>query len=145
MCNEREGSTVAIRNTSTFDFYEATRYFLDQYGVDVYGEVYEAIDEVRKETVSKLREASSAAFGKGKYAKGWASKMERARVRATAVVYGKSPTYALAHLLEFGHVTRNGTGRTFKDTPAHSHIAAVNEWAQDEAIDRTVSKLEKRQ
>jgi hypothetical protein len=29
--------------------------------------------------------------------------------------------------LEHGHVTRNGTNRSYDDTPAHVHIAPVEE------------------
>ena len=136
---------MATINSSSFNFQETVRKFLDDYDNDVYAEVSEAIEEVAKEAAQKLKKASRAEFrGKGDYAKGWAVKMEKGRLKAAAIVYGKKPTYALAHLLEFGHVTRNGTGRTFPRTPAHEHIAPINDWAQDEAVNRAVSKLEKR-
>ena len=134
---------MAVVNSSTFNFAEVTKHFLDNYSNDVYYEVSQAIDEVSKEAVTKLKKESREQFGKGEYAKGWARKFEKGRVRVTATVYGKKPTYQLAHLLEKGHVTRNGTGRTFKPTPAHVHIEPINQWAQDEALDRAISKLEK--
>lgn len=136
---------MATINSSSFNFAETVRKFLDDYDNDVYTEVSEAIVEVAKETAQKLKKASRAAFrGNGEYAKGWTYKVEKGRLKVGAIVYGQKPTYALAHLLEFGHVTRNGTGRTFPRTPAHEHIAPINEWAQDEAVNRAVSKLEKR-
>ena len=135
---------MAVVNSSTFNFRETVRKFLDDYDVDVYTEVSEAIAEVAKETVAKLKQTSRQFKGTGDYAKGWTATIEKGRVKVGATVHGKKPTYALAHLLEFGHVTRNGTGRTFRPTPAHEHIAPVNEWAQNEAINRAVSKLEKR-
>lgn len=135
---------MAMVHTSAFNFYDVVRKFLDDYNVDVYTEVEEAIDEVSKEAVQKLRAESRAAFGKGEYASGWARKLEKKRIRVTATVYGKKPTSSLAHLLEHGHVTRNGTGRTYKPTPAHIHIEPVEQWAVNEAVDRAVSKLEKR-
>ncbi len=134
---------MAVVNTSAFNFAEVTKHFLDNYSNDVYEEVSEAIDEVSKEAVKKLKQESKSQFGNGDYAKGWARKWEKGRVRVSATVYGKKPTYQLAHLLEHGHVTRNGTGRTFKQTPAHEHIEPINKWAQDEVIDRAISKLEK--
>lgn len=143
MWNGKAGQ-MALKKSSIFDFREATRKILDDYEVSCYEELSEAIDEVRKESVKRLRSASREQFGNGDYAKGWTSKMEKGRINATAVVYGKKPTYSLAHLLEFGHVTRNGTGRSYDPTPGHPHIEAVNNWAQDEAIDRAVRKLEKR-
>lgn len=135
---------MAVVNSSTFNFAETVKKFLDDYETDVYSEVSEAITEVAKETAQKLKRESRAMFGGGDYAAGWTSKVEKGRVKVAAIVYGKKPTYALAHLLEFGHVTRNGTGRTFARTPAHEHIAPINDWAQDEAVNRAVSKLEKR-
>ena len=135
---------MATINSSSFNFAETVRKFLDDYDNDVYAEVSEAIAEVAKETAQKLKKASRDMFGNGEYAKGWTYKVEKGRLKVGATVYGKKPTYALAHLLEFGHVTRNGTGRTFPRTPAHEHIAPINDWAQDEAVNRAVSKLEKR-
>ncbi len=135
---------MAVVNSSTFNFRETVRKFLDDYNVDVMTEVYEALDEVSKETVSKLKQTSRQFKGTGDYAKGWTRTLEKGRLKVGAIVHGKKPTYALAHLLENGHVTRNGTGRTFGRTPAHVHIEPVNEWAQNEAINRAVSKLEKR-
>lgn len=135
---------MAKVNSSTFNFAEITKHILDNYNNDVFYEVSEAIDEVSKEVVTRLKKESRAEFGKGEYAKGWARKMEKGRLRVTAIVYGKKPTYQLAHLLEKGHVTRNGTGRTYRPTPAHPHIQQVSDWAQDEALDRAISKLEKR-
>lgn len=135
---------MAKVNSSTFNFAEITKHILDNYNNDVFYEVSEAIDEVSKEAVTRLKKESRAEFGKGEYAKGWARKMEKGRLRVTAIVYGKKPTYQLAHLLEKGHVTRNGTGRTYRPTPAHPHIQQVSDWSQDEALDRAISKLEKR-
>lgn len=135
---------MAKVNSSTFNFAEITKHILDNYSNDVFYEVSEAIDVVSKEAVTRLKKESRAEFGKGEYAKGWTRKMEKGRLRVTAIVYGNKPTYQLAHLLEKGHVTRNGTGRTFRPTPAHPHIQQVSDWAQDEALDRVISKLEKR-
>lgn len=134
---------MAVVNSSTFNFAEVTQHILQNYDNDVYTEVSEAIDEVSKEAVKKLKSESKQKFGNGDYAKGWTRKWEKGRVRVTAIIYGKKPTYQLAHLLEHGHVTRNGTGRTYRRTPAHEHIQQVSDWAQDEALDRAISKLEK--
>ena len=135
---------MAVVNTSTFNFAEVISKFLGHYEIDVMTEVTEAIDEVSKEAVKRLKAESRAQFGSGPYASGWTRTIEHGRLRVYATVHGKKPTYRLAHLLEHGHVTRNGTGRTFDDTPAHPHIEAVATWAADEAVDRAVSKLERR-
>lgn len=135
---------MAVVKTSAFNFAEVVERFVKNYSFDVLDDVFEAVDEVSKETVTRLRQASRDQFGSGDYAKGWTRKVEKGRLQVYATVYGKKPTYALAHLLESGHVTRNGTGRTYKPTPAYPHIQEVNDWAQDEALDRIVQKLEKR-
>lgn len=135
---------MAVIRSNAFNFQEVVEKFLWDYSVDVFTEVSEAINETSKEAVKKLRTESRAKFGKGEYAKGWTRKLEKGRVRVVATVYGKKPTSSLAHLLENGHVTKNGTGRTFRPTPEHIHIEPINQWAMDDAVDRAVSKLEKR-
>lgn len=130
---------MSVVNSSTFNFQEVVQRMIRDYGYQVMDEVYEALDEVSKETVKKLKNASAAQFGKGDYAKGWTRTVEKKRLQTYATVHGKRPTYALAHLLEFGHAMRQG-GRS----RAITHIAPVNDWAQDEAMDRIVQKLEAR-
>lgn len=134
---------MAAVNSSTFNFKEVVDKCLQDFRMDVIEAMTESTDEVSKEAVKRLKADSRAKFGSGKYAKGWARRLERGRLRVSATVYGKHGTYQLAHLLENGHVTRNGTGRTFPNTPAHPHIQAVNDWAQDEAVDRMITKLER--
>lgn len=135
---------MAVVNSSTFNFAEVVERVLQDYGYEVADEMFEALDEVSKETVKKLKAASrSAVGGSGEYASGWTRTVEKKRLSTFAKIHGKKPTYALAHLLEFGHANRRG-GRTFGSTPAHPHIAEVNEWAQNEAYDRFVEKVEQR-
>ncbi len=134
---------MAVVNSSTFNFAEVVRQFMTDYGYDVMDVVTESIDQVAKETVKKLKAASKKAVGgTGDYAKGWTRTLEKGRLVSFATVHGKKPTYQLAHLLEYGHVTKNGTGRTFPDTPGREHIKPVNDWAQDEAMERIMEKLE---
>lgn len=93
---------------------------------------YAAEIQIRLEQVLKAdvenakRELKSVSPKKtGEYARGWSVKSENARFTTAYVIYNKYP--GMPHLLEFGHATRNGTGRTFKDTPAHPHIAPIEE------------------
>ena len=58
-------------------------------------------------------------------------------MRVGATVYGKHGTYQLAHLLEYGHATRNG-GRT----GANEHIKPVEEWAVEEVQDQIMKAIE---
>jgi hypothetical protein len=41
------------------------------------------------------------------------------------IIYNEHP--GLPHLLEYGHVSRNGTGRTYGEVPGHEHIQPVEE------------------
>lgn len=133
---------MAVINSARFNFAEVVERMLQDYGYEVMDEVFEGLDEVSKKTVTKLRASSRNAFpqGSGKYAKGWTRTLERGRLKGYAVIHGSKPsTYALAHLLENGHAKRNGGRVSGKE-----HIAPVNDWAQDEAYNTIVSKLEKR-
>lgn len=133
---------MGVRNSSTFDFAEIVDRYLREYGVSCMDAVSEAITEVSGESVKKLRAESAAMFGRGEYSQGWTRTLERGRMRTVATVHGKKPTYALAHLLEHGHVSRNGTGRSFGNVPGREHIAKVAQWAEDETVDRAIQKLE---
>ncbi len=128
-------------NISALDLRDVVRDYLEEYGMEALDVVSGEIEGVAKESVKRLKNASKQFKGTD-YAKGWAKKVEKGRLSSVATVYGKKPTYSIAHLLEHGHVTRNGTGRTFPPTPGHEHIAPVNDWAQEEIVDRIKEKLE---
>ncbi len=131
---------MAIVNSSRINVKEdiewAMKKFLENYNGAVIEEVTEVIPEVAKEAVQKLK-AQSPRGQKGKYAKGWTYKVDKGRLTVGATIYGKTGTYQLAHLLEYGHAKRNG-GRT----AAIVHIKPVEEWAVDEIMDRTIERLE---
>lgn len=128
---------MAIVNSSRFNFAEDVRTALWHYTQDgVIPAMYEAINEVSREAVKKLKDASPRGDTK-KYYKGWTRKMDGKRITVGAVVYGKSGTYQLAHLLENGHAKRGG-GRV----DPKEHIAPVEDWAVKEVFDRMVDKLE---
>ena len=127
-------------NSSKFDFREVVQKYLEEQRYEVIEAMSEAIDEVAKESVKKLKATSPR--GKGQthqYYKGWAYKIEKGRLSHGATVYGKTGTYQLAHLLENGHARRGG-GR---DVDAKEHIKPVETWAIDEVIDRTITKIER--
>lgn len=100
---------------------------LAQYGDDVQANVGKIAEEMGKKGVQALKRNSKATFprGTGKYAAGWKKKVEKDRLKTVVTIYNDHP--ALPHLLEYGHVTRNGTGRTFPRTPGHPHIKPVEE------------------
>ena len=128
---------MAVVNSSRFNFEEIVKGYLYDFRDGVAEATFEAIEEVSKESVKRLKSQSPKKTGK--YAKGWAVKVEKGRVSAGAVVYGKKrETYAVAHLLEHGHANRGG-GRT-EPIP---HIKEVEKWAITETEDRILRKLEK--
>lgn len=117
------------------DFASDVKKILEQYQVNATEVMNEVIDEVAKEGSKRLRQTSPRRTGK--YAKGWTQTVEKGRLTISAIIHGKSGTYQLAHLLENGHLTRNG-----KRTKAITHIAPVEEWVIDEAVKRTIKNLE---
>jgi hypothetical protein len=65
--------------------------------------------------------------------------VEKTPTTAEAIVYGKTGTYQLAHLLENGHARRGG-GR---NVDAIVHIKPVEEWAIKEVEARIREKVER--
>lgn len=100
---------------------------LYDYADEIEDNVGEIAVEMGTKGAQALRQKAREAFpkGSGEYAKGWKSQAEQGRVGKTATIYNDH--YSLPHLLEHGHATRNGTGRTYPQTPAHEHIAPVAE------------------
>ena len=117
-----------------FDLEKAVSDILAEYSVDVSKAAETAITEVAKEATKKLKQ--SAPRRTGKYAKGWASKVEKGALTVEATVYGKTGTYQLAHLLENGHAKRGG-GRTAPIV----HIKPVEKWAVKEVEQRIREKV----
>lgn len=113
----------------------AIQKMLKDYDKDVQEVVRKTIPQAARAGAKQLR--SSSPKESGKYAGGWASKVEQGRTGVTATIYGKHGTYQLAHLLEHGHAVRNG-GRASGNAKAIVHIAPVEEWVVQEAIKRTM-------
>ena len=108
---------------------------LEQYGDRVYDVLSDCVKEVSEEAVEKLQSVSRFAPGghpSGAYAKDWKQEEVKAGRLATKRVVHNEEHYRLTHLLEKGHVSRNGTHRTFGKVPAYPHIAPVNDWANQE-------------
>lgn len=121
-------------------FKKAVEELLDQYGEGCMEAITETAKETAKDAAKMLRQTSPVnPKGKksGAYAKNWTHQVEEGRLSVSAVVYGKKPTYRLAHLLEHGHALRQG-GRS----PAKVHIKPVEEWIDVEAVKRLKRKIE---
>ena len=118
--------------------------YLKNLGVDVSDAMDEAITEVGKEAVEKLK-ATSPVRKKGKstgYAKAWKFK-KNIKSKTGAIeskVYNEQGN--LTHLLEKEHpILANGmvVGRA----KAHPHIKPVEEWVQSELPRRFAKKIQK--
>lgn len=113
---------------------------LDEYAENISEGVAEATKAISKTGVKEMQSASKAAFGgTGRYAKGWKSQVETGRLSSQGIIYNEDLP-GLPHLLENGHVSRNGTGRTFGDVKGREHIAPVEEKVV-EMYQKTIQKL----
>lgn len=107
---------------------------LDDYSEDVRKATADAIDVVAKEAVRKLKNTSPKQAGakhSRRYAEGWTVKRERTGTGIPDVTVHNKTNYQLTHLLENGHVIRNGKGE-YGRTNGIKHIAPVEEWASSE-------------
>ena len=100
---------------------------LNEYADDVGGNVGGIAAQMGKKGAQALRKEAKQTFpdGTGEYAKGWKSQVDRGRLSTTAIIYNEHP--GLPHLLEHGHVTRNGTGRIYGEVRGREHIEPVAE------------------
>ena len=127
---------MARRKTvKPIDLDKAIEAVLAEYGDEVYKVLGTAVKEVSDEAVRKLEQVNHFAPGRkpsGVYSRDWTATDEKTgRLTQKRVVHNVDH-YRLTHLLEKGHVSRNGTGRTFGRVQAYPHIKPVEEWAQEE-------------
>lgn len=108
---------------------------LDEYALQVSDATRQAVKEVAQESVKKLKKTSPRRPKGGAYAKGWTYKLEAGTVDNSATVYGGKKTYPLAHLLEHGHLMRNG-----QRGGQRIHIKPVEGWAIAE-LERKITEL----
>ena len=121
---------------------------LEDYTDQVNDSVGEIAEKLAKKGTQTLRNVSKAKFktGKGKnkwkYAKGWKvekTDWRRKQLEKSAVIYNEQS--GLPHLLEYGHVTRNGTNRVFDDVKGREHIAPVEEKLVETFMKEVMAKL----
>lgn len=99
---------------------------LNEYADEVERTSDECVRKVAQKGAKAVRATSSSTFNGNKYASGWTYEVRKGRVATEGEIYNKNQP-GLAHLLENGHVIRNGTGRTFGQTTARPHIKPVEE------------------
>ena len=116
---------------------------LADYGDDVKSNLDEIIQAAGQMGVKALKSESQEKFGttnkhKKKYANTWKVTAKKTRVGTNVVIHNTQP--GLPHLLENGHVSRNGTGRTFGTVPGREHIKPVEDELEN-WLDKEMRKL----
>lgn len=109
---------------------------LDEYGDEVKQVARKNAQKAGREAAKDLRNSSPKKTGD--YASGWTSKQVDAD---TVTVYNRKAP-GLTHLLEKGHVIRNKKG-TYGRTPAHPHIAPVEQKQIQQFIDNVERDLQR--
>lgn len=126
---------MASKKVKPIDFDKAIKDVLSQYGDQVNEVMGESIDSVSKQAVEKLQSVQTFAPNgnpTGAYSASWkAEEVKTGRLSQKRVIHNQEH-YRLTHLLEKGHVLKNGTGRTFGRVPAYPHIEDVNEYVAQE-------------
>ena len=109
------------------------------YGMNVETDMQYTISEVSKEAVKKLKSVSLQ-HGWKNYAKGWTYEKKAGRRGVQQFTLYNKKHGPLTHLLENGHVSRNGTGRTFGTVPGREHIKPVED-ELEHWLDKEIRKL----
>jgi hypothetical protein len=107
---------------------------LDDYSEEVNQTVKEVASESAKRAANELKQTSPRR--RPRYYKGWKATPKSLITGRVEYVVHNAKDYRLAHLLEFGHVLRNG-GRT----KAIPHIKPVEEKYTDEFYRDTIKKI----
>lgn len=103
------------------------RPILSDFSKEIREQIGDELETIGKDTVKELKATSPK--NKGKYAKNWRYIADKNYGSYKLTVYNKQ--YQLTHLLENGHLNRDGTTRS----TAKPHIAPVNEHAQKKFLE----------
>ena len=116
---------------------------LSNYTDDVSEAVYESVGEIAKGAKKKLRAIKSVQGSRvwDEYPAGWTIKSVKGRNFREEKVWNEKH-YRLTHLLENGHVIKNGTGRTYGNTRKFEHIGPVNDEAQQKLLEAVKEAIE---
>lgn len=113
--------------------------YLNNYKENIDEDVVQVTDTITKQARDELKATSPKGNGKrsNPYHKGWAVKTSKKRNGLYAKVIWNKTNYQLTHLLEFGHIKRNGNGRT----KAIPHIRPVEQKYNVKFVDLLENKI----
>lgn len=114
---------------------------LNDYAKQVEKTYGECGEKVASDAVKKLKMVAFGRYDKGKYSKSWAYKQERGFMGTPRFVIYNKKHYRLTHLLEYGHVVKNGTKRVVGQAGAIPHIKPIEEWVQTQLPKDITQKL----
>lgn len=109
---------------------------LAEYGDEVEKNVAKVVEPIAKKGASAVNKNAASMFNGKKYRRSWTSKTTKGNLRTEAVIHSKIP--GLPHLLENGHLTRNG-----RRTQARAHIAPVEETITREFKNKVIEAIQK--
>ena len=119
---------------------EATRTMTEE----VVEELENGLERIGNETVEELKRTSPVYKGKSKklkkgdYRQKWKCLVEKERGVKRVTIYNQKG--GLTHLLEHGHLVKNGTGRVLGNAPPIPHIAEAEKHAE-EKLDKPLEGL----
>ena len=115
---------------------EALEIYVDD---DVIQNVKKEAEKIAKDARKDLRKKTTGKFKDrtGDYRKGWRVKKVSETANTLEIAVWNQTDYQLTHLLEHGHVIKNGTQREYGRTREFEHIAEVNEKAIKQFQERT--------
>lgn len=126
---------MAKTNIEPGELSKAVMNYLESYKEDIDEDVVEVTNQVTKQATQELKNVSYSKFGTSgrndPYYSGWSSKIStRGNSKYHKVIWNKT-NYQLTHLLEFGHLKRNGKGWV----AARPHIRDIEQKYNTEFVD----------
>lgn len=107
---------------------------LEDYSEEVKNNIYAMGKNVAENTAGQLQAVSNAyEIHTGKYNRSWDVRDMSGKNYVRFVVHSKKPYYRLTHLLEKGHMKKDGTGRV----EAREHIKPICEMAMEDFYNNT--------
>ena len=121
---------------------DTLREAMEDYAGTITEIVNKQAEDVAKWSAEELKKGGPYKERPGKYTRDWDSKIREKKVskitgEVTYSVYNKKH-YQLTHLLEKGHVKRNGSGRV----KAFEHIAPVEKQAEERYTQKLSEEIE---